>query len=146
MLWFGQTGLAKGDPTVGLYNVPKAGGPLRTIDDETASARLALTPTTVIVLGGTDTIDNALFAIARDGSFVRTLRVDDFIVSGAQVADGLAYYIAEGETGNELWSIPISGGTPSLVRDELYFTDAFLIDGCTAVVATDGGDLVRVRR
>lgn len=145
VVWFGQTGIAEGDGTVGLYTVAKTGGTLRTVDDDTAVARLALTPSTVIVFGGTETIGNALFAVARDGSFVRTLRVDDAIVSGAQVAGGVAYYIIDAEFKNELWSIPISGGTPSLVQGDLYYSDAFVIDGCAAVVGVLPGDLARVR-
>lgn len=143
-VWYGETGLADGDPTVGVYHVAKTGGAVTTVENKTASAEMALTDEAVIVYGGNDTIDNALFAVPRNGSAAKALDIDAAIVGAPQVRGGRAYYVKEGDEANELWSVPIDGSADAvLVRDDLYYLEEFLIDGCAITVGTVMGEIVR---
>ncbi len=145
-VWFGETGLADGDETVGLYRVPKTGGSVTTINTTVASATLSQGGDSILVYGGNATADNALFVIPKNGSPVRTLVDDDAILGEQHVADGRAYYVTEGEDGNALWSVPLAGGTPARIRDDLYYGEDFELDGCTLVFGTKEGELLRIAR
>jgi len=146
LVWFGQTGLTEGNETIGLYTVPKVGGTLRTINDDVIPAEIALSPTTVFAYGAGASSDNALFAVARDGSSVRQLVAGDEIVGGLHAVDGRLYYVTEEVEANSLRWIAEGGGTPVLVRDDLYYTEDYAIDGCAIVMGTAGGELVRTAR
>lgn len=145
-VYFGETGIADDDPTVGLYSVPKSGGAVRTVRGDVAAAKVAVSGNSVVILGGTDDFLSGLLLVPKDGSSIRTLREDDSILGAPQVADNRVYYVTETDLANALWSIPLTGGNPTLVRDNLYYTDAFLIDGCVVVAGTEEGELVRVVR
>jgi hypothetical protein len=146
LVWFGQTGLADGNETIGLYTVPKVGGTVSTITDDVIPAEIALSPTTVFVYGASEAADNALFAVARDGSSVRELIAGETISGGLQAVDGRLYYVTEDEEAHSIRWIAASGGTPTLVRDDLYYTNDYVIDGCAIIMGTAEGELVRTAR
>ena len=145
-VYYGETGLAEGDETVGVYVVGKSGGAVTTIDDDTAAGYVTVAGDDVVVWGGDAQVQNALFVIRKDGGGKRTLVQDDFLGSGARVSDGVAYYLVEGEAANELWSVPVSGGTPARLRGDVYFTDDFEVDACAVTVGTESGRVERSRR
>jgi hypothetical protein len=145
-VWFGETGLATGDTSVGLYVVSKSGGTISTVDDQTASAHIAPVGAALVVLGGNATVDNGLFVIRKDRGGARLLVDDPLLASGARIFEGTAYYLVEGEESNLLYSIPVIGGTPTLVRDDVYFTDDFEVDACAITFGTIDGTLERARR
>jgi hypothetical protein len=146
LVWFGQTGLAEGNATIGIYTVPKSGGTVRTINDKVIAAEIALSPATVFVYGAGGNSDNALFTVTRDGSSVRELIAGDTISGGLHAVDGRLYYVTEEEEAHAIRWIAASGGTPTLVRDDLYYTDDYAIDGCAIIMGTAGGELVRTAR
>ena len=146
LVWFGQTGLTEGNETIGLYTVPKIGGTLRTINDDVIPAEIALSPTNVLAYGASADSDNALFAVARNGSSVRQLVADDSILGGLHAVDGRLYYVTEEDEAHSVRWIAESGGTPVLVRDDLYYTEDYVIDGCAVVMGTAEGELVRTAR
>jgi hypothetical protein len=145
-LWYGETGLADGDETVGLYRIPKSGGTVTTVNTTVVSVTLSNAGDSILIYGANATAANALFVVAKNGSSVRTLVDDGSILGEQQVADGRAYYVTEVEEGNALWSVPLAGGTPSLLRDDLYFGEDFEVDGCALVFGTNEGELLRIAR
>lgn len=145
-LWFGETGLANGDATVGLYLVPKSGGTVTTIDNLTASAYIVPSGAALVVWGGNSRVENGLFVIRKDRGGVRTLVDDELLASGPRVLDGVAYYLSEGDEGNRLLSVPVAGGTPTVLRDDVYFTDDFEVDGCAVTLGTVHGTIERMKR
>jgi hypothetical protein len=145
-VWFGETGVATGDTTVGLFVVQKSGGAVTTIDSETASAYITPVGAALVVLGAHGSVENGLFVIRKDRGGVRTLVDDEFLVSGARIFEGTAYYLSEGDESYLLYSIPVIGGTPTLVRDDVYFTDDFEVDACAITLGTVDGVLERVKR
>ena len=145
-VWYGETGLADGDTTVGLYRVPKNGGAVTTVNTSVASATLSNAGDSIVVYGGNAAADNALFAIAKNGGAVRLLVDDDAILGEQKVAGDRAYYVTDGEDGSSLWSVPLAGGAPTLIRNDLYYSDEFEIDGCVLVIGTREGELLRIPR
>jgi hypothetical protein len=145
-LWFGENGFAEGDPSVGLYVMPKSGGAITTIDELVAPSRITPVGAALVVWGARGAVDNGLFVIRKDRGGVRTLVDDEILASGAQVMDGVAYYLTESFDANVLWSVPVVGGTPVIVRDDVYFTDDFDVDACAITLSTVDGTLERVKR
>ena len=145
-VWFGETGLANGDDTVGLYLVQKSGGAVTAIDTQTAVAHIAPSGAALVVWGGDARVQNALFVIRIDRGGVRLLVDDELLASGARVADGTAYYLSEGEEAYRLFSVPVAGGTPTLLRDDVYVTDDFEVDACAITFPTIDEELERMKR
>ena len=70
----------------------------------------------------------------------------DTISGGLQAVDGQLYYVTEEEEAHAIHWIAASGGTPTLVRDDLYYTNDYVIDGCAIIMGTAEGELVRTAR
>jgi hypothetical protein len=145
-VYFGQTGLAEGDPTVGVYRVAKNGGAVATIDADVLALGVTVAGNKLLVFGATENTDLSLL-VYDDKSGATTPRVlltDEATSSTIRVADGRAYVMLERET-TELWSVNIDSGAATQVRGDLD-GDVFLIDGCAAIVNTTDGDIIRTQR
>jgi hypothetical protein len=145
-VYFGESGFAQGDATVGLERVNKNGGNVTIINGDLAVLSVALDGSDVIVTTAGET-EAAVVALARDGSTQpRTvMSVNATIGLGLQIADRRAYVMVEREE-SELQSASIDViGPPVLVQGELD-GDAFLLDGCAAVVNVFDGDIARILR
>ena len=74
-------------------------------------------------------------------------RVDRRPVRGLQIFDGVAYYTTgEPEEPNQLWSVPVVGANPTLLRDDVTWTNDFEVDPCAITVGTFDGALERIKR
>lgn len=147
-VYFGQSGIADGDPTVGLYRVAKSGGTVATLDDDTVVVTLALDGNTIVFLGGNETTGGLLAAEKNAPSAMRALYGTESISGGLRIADRRVYFLEEPEESDTAELSWVSIDTPAGrvgVRKDLD-GDAFLLDGCAAVVNTMEGDLARVRR
>lgn len=147
-VYFGQTGIADGNPTIGLYRVAKSGGAVATLDDDTIVITLALDGNTIVLLGGNETSGGLL---ATEKTMPAALRVLDDVQSIAgdlRIADRRVYFLEqpdESEVAELSWvSIDAPAGRIGVRKD--LDGDEFLLDGCAAVVNTMDGDLVRIRR
>lgn len=145
-VYFGESGLADGDDSFGLYRVAKSGGAATEIRGDVAVAALALDGTTLVFPGVSETTGVGLLAVETNGSGLRLLSSDDSIGFTVHVADRQAYTIAEHET-YELLAINIDdpGADPVVRRSDLD-GEAFLIDGCAAIVNTADGNIIRTPR
>lgn len=144
-VYFGETGTADDDPSVGLYRVAKSGGAVATIVNNAAVGPLSIDGNTLVFRGGTAAA-TGVFAVEKTGGAVRTLHESEELV-GLHVADRRAYFLDEGESfGSDLLWVNIdTPGEPVTVRTEIDGDD-FLLDGCAAIVNTTDGDLIRVAR
>jgi hypothetical protein len=147
-VYFGESGLglADGDPELGLYRVPKGGGAITAIDENLVVIGLGIDGNTLVVVGGTEASGPAMLAIDKSGATpARTLLVDESMSFTVRIADRRAYVMAEREY-TELLSVSIDNpGPATVVRSELD-GDAFVIDGCAAIVNTIEGNVVRTAR
>ena len=148
VLYFGQTGLADDDPTVGVYRVAKTGGPVTTINDETVAAGLSVTDDSIVFWGGDETFDTALFELSKNGSILRTILVDDAIASGPQIVDGRAYYYNEdSETTSIRWIDIEHPADPVTVVEGDLTSESFLADACSVTYSLFApGEIRRVPR
>lgn len=147
-LWFGETGLAVGDgDRIGLRVMSKSGGPVITVDAQLAPLSITPVGAAVVVWGFRQRGDNALYVVRKDGGGARILVERQDLASPARVVDGVAYYTTgEEERPNQLWSVPVVGGTPSLVRDGVLWTPDFVVDDCGVTIGTYSLTLQRIRR
>ena len=137
VVYYGETGLAKNDPTVGLYRVPKNGGTIVTLDNHTASADLAFHGDSIIVWGGDDDHLQALFRFKKDGSGKQVLLSDDNLSSGPQVVGDRIYYTTQSldSEGYVLQWIPATGGQPVSVLTDSFVS--LLVDECSITFGSD---------
>jgi len=143
-VWYGETGFADDDPTVGVYRVAKTGGAVTTLNATVIAPALAVTNDAVIVEGGTATVDGGIIRVPKDGSAIRVLAQDENITGAPVVFDGRVYYITEGEEANSLFSVPLDGSaTARLVRDDLYYISNFFVDECAITAALENANIER---
>lgn len=136
-VYYGETGLAKNDTTVGLFRVPKNGGTIVTLDGETASADLAFYGDSIIVWGGDDEHPQAFFRIKKDGSGKQVLLSDENLDSGPQVVGDRIYYttyVSDTEGSTLRW-IPATGGAPVDVRTDRFVS--VVVDECSITFGSD---------
>ncbi len=146
-VYFGQTGGADDDDTVGLYRVPKGGGAIATLFDDVLAGPIVIDGNTLVVLGDAEA-GSAVLAIDKSGaSPMRTLYASDRIENGLRVADRRAYFLQSADgPGSELAWVSIDAPAGAVgVRPGLDGDD-FLLDGCAAIVNTVDGDVVRTTR
>jgi hypothetical protein len=146
-VYFGQTGAAVDDGTVGLYRMPKKGGVVATIFDDVLTGPIVVDGDTIVFLGITET-GLAVLAVEKDGaSPLRTLYASDRIENGLHVADRRAYFLQSGDgPGSELAWVSIDAPAGAVAARLNVDGDAFLLDGCAAIVNTVDGDVVRTGR
>lgn len=145
-VFYGETGLATGDPTVGLYRVAKSGGTIATLDDDTAVADIAIAGDSLVLWGGNATYGTALFRIHISGSDLTPLVADDGMWSPPQIFDGRAYYLTENEEGEDSirWIDVENPVVPITVFDGIITTESFVLDDCA--VTFGDGETLTIRR
>jgi hypothetical protein len=146
-VYFGESGLATGDSSIGLERVAKSGGNVTILRNELAVVAVALdgndliATTAVETSGGIVVLDKAGTTPPR-----RIWSTDESTGPGLQVGGRRAYVMIEPDSYSELLSVSLdTPGNPVLVRGELE-GDAFLLDGCAVIVNTSDGDVVRTPR
>jgi hypothetical protein len=144
-VYFGQSGAATGDATMGMYRVAKTGGTTATIDDHLSVGPLVLDGNTLVFLGGTET-EGGILAMEKTGGPVRTLYGAESVNGSLLVADRRAYFLEETDDGVALSSVSIDAPAGAVAVRADANGDSFLLDGCAAIVNTYDGDLVRTRR
>jgi hypothetical protein len=144
-VWFSENA-AVGNSA--LHVVQKTGGAKITINREISVEDLVVLPTELLAWGITREVDSAIFAIRKDGRGVRTLVDDERIRSGPRVFDGVVYFLKSTFAGpNTLWSVPVSGGTPTLLHDDVsIFLRDLDVDECAITFGTNRGTLERLKR
>jgi hypothetical protein len=142
-VWYGETGQADGDPTVGVYRVPKAGGVIEPLNTTIMAPALAVTSDAVVVEGGTSTVDGGIIRVPKNGSAITVLARDSDIYGAPIIFDGQVYYITAGAETNSLWVVPLDSSEAELIRDDLYFGADFFVDACAITAAISNGDIVR---
>lgn len=145
-VYFGESGLATGDFSVGLYRVAKTGGTVTTLNDDLLVVSLGLHGDAVVVLGGTEDVGVGIFELnLATPTEVRTILDDESLSFNMQLADGHAYVIAERDA-TELLAVDLAApGSSRVVRSDLD-GDAFVIVDCAAVVNTTDGDVIQTSR
>ena len=146
-VYFGESGLAAGDSTVGLHRVPKSGGAVTTIDANTLVAGLALAGNDLVFVGATEAAGFGLFRVGTQSpGEPQPLVTSESVSFAVRVADRRAYMLVEGESAVELVAVDIDvPGELQTIRSDID-GDAFVLDGCAAVVNTIDGDLIRTAR
>lgn len=145
-VWYGETGSADGDPTVGIYRVPMGGGTVETINTNVLAPALALTPDSVVVEGGTTQVDAGIFRVAKKGGAVTVLAENPDIYGSPTVFDGDVYFITISEEATALWTVPLDGSQPArqLRNDLFYATSEVIIDDCAITTGLENGDIERI--
>ncbi|HEX6098968.1 MAG TPA: hypothetical protein VF432_21820 [Thermoanaerobaculia bacterium] len=146
-VYFGESGSADDDDSVGLFRVAKSGGAVVTVAEEVAVGPLVLDGNTLVLLGSTPEAMGVLAVEKSGASPVRVLYSSELIEAGLRVADRRAYFLqAAVGPGSELaWVSVDAPAEPVSVRNHLDGDD-FLLDGCAAIVNTVDGDVVRTAR
>lgn len=147
IVYFGQSGAAVDDDTVGLYRVPKGGGRVATLFDDMVTGPLVVDGSTIVFLGLPES-GPAVLAIEKDGMSPPTaLYESDRIENGLRVADRRAYFLQSADgAGSELAWVSIDAPAGAVSASPNLTGDDFLLDGCAAIVNTIDGDVVRTGR
>ncbi|HEY0144378.1 MAG TPA: hypothetical protein VGF48_26075 [Thermoanaerobaculia bacterium] len=148
-VYFGQTGNPLSGQKFGLFRVAKSGGAVVTLNERIIVGQLTVLPDSLLFWGAGDVTPNGLFRIAKDGTNLRTLLVDEYVASGASVVGGQAYTLYTDEERNTYGIRRIDLANPSaatIVAEGLYIVD-FEVDECS-VIFSDGarGTIVRQAR
>jgi hypothetical protein len=133
VLYYGETGLADGDPTVGVYRIAKSGGTVTTINNNTAAAELDLTADSVVFWGGNEQTENGLFRVRKTGSGVTVLVSDDLLFSGPRVIDGRAYYATSDDDSDLIRWVSIDTPGPPVTVVAAYVSADFELDACGVI-------------
>lgn len=145
-VYFGESGLATGDPSVGLYRVAKSGGAITTLNDGILVVALGFHQEEVVVLGGTEEVGVGIFELdLATPTEVRTILEDESLSFNMQLAEGNAYVIAERDA-TELLAIDLDTPGPARVIRSGLDGDGFILVDCAAVVNTIDGDVIRTAR
>jgi hypothetical protein len=150
-VFYSETGLAEGDPTVGLYRIAKSGGSVTTLDDKSLVLGLDVADDFVVFWGGADEASVGLLRVPKNGSAAPSLLVDDITIwSPPRVMDGRAYYLtADEEEGlDRLQSVGIVNPQQPVTHYEGLITSPdFELDACSAFLGNvDAESIVRVPR
>jgi hypothetical protein len=146
-VFFGQTGFADDDPTMGLYRVAKEGGGIHGLIDDLAVLGLAAADDALVLLAGDPTtLAVGLFRSSLDGTQVLQLVVDEEISAPPRVIDGRAYYISGGDDetpGTLRWVSIADPGTPVDVVSALFTGPDFEVDACSVVFGVADPEALR---
>jgi hypothetical protein len=146
-VYFGESGAADDDGSIGLFRVAKSGGAVATVFGSVATGPLAVDGDTIVLLGETQ-LASGLLAIDKSGaSPMRTLYSSELIETGLHVAGRRAYFLQASEgAGSELAWVSIDAPAGAVTVRGGIDGEEFLLDGCAAIVNTIEGDVVRTAR
>jgi hypothetical protein len=147
LVWFGENGSEYGSRTVGLRTVPKSGGAVTVIENQIFAYEIVPSGAEVLVSGFITRPTDAIFVVRKDGvGGVRTFLETKDVVGHVRARDGIAYYVIQEFDKYVLWSMPVAGGTPVRLRDDLAFRNDFDVDACAITVATNHSTIERMKR
>lgn len=135
VLYYGETGIADGDPTMGLYRIAKSGGTVTTIQNTTAVAEIDLTADSIVFWGGNEELDNSLLRIGKDGTGLTLLVEDEFLFAGPRIFDNRAYYVTEGDGSDLIRWVNIDNPGPPVTVVAAYVSADFELDACGVIYA-----------
>lgn len=145
-VYFGESGLAAGDESIGLYRVPRSGGAITPIHTELFAAAIAVDGDTLVILGATENEGFGLLALNKSGTAPpRLLLEEEALTFGLEIADHRAYVMTDRER-YELLSVDLLNPGPAVVVRSDLDGNAFVLVDCVAVVNTYEGNVVRTRR
>ena len=146
-VYFGESGIADGDPSFGLYRVAKNGGEVATVYAAASVGPLAIDGNTIVIFGASEEA-NGILAIEKSGPpVIRELFASDLLGLGLGTADRRVYFLQHPEhTAGELAWVSIDAPSGAVVVSSRVDGDEFLLDGCAAILNTVDGDLVRTAR
>ncbi|HEX2059775.1 MAG TPA: hypothetical protein VHK90_03465 [Thermoanaerobaculia bacterium] len=145
-VYFGETGAADGDPTMGFYRVAKSGGPITTILDDTLAAAIDVAGNDIVFWGGNFTSGGGLFHMTRNGAEMRKLFDDETIVGAPRIFGGRVYFIAGEEESDTARIRRIDLANPddrTTVFEGVLTTDDFVVDECSVMFGDANAGVIR---
>lgn len=147
-VYFGEFGLAVGNPSKGVRRVAKSGGAVTHPDDQYVAVTLAMSDTHIVYYGGTaDGSRIGLLRVAKSGGAAEWLVEDADIAGGPEVFEGQVYYIAvRDEVQDTFMKVPVGGGTAQVLTLADTSDYDFAIDSCGVYFGTWDGPLMLTPR
>lgn len=144
-VYFGELGLAEGNPSQGVRRVAKTGGTVTQLQNVYAATDIAQTAADVIFYGGVvDGNVAGFFRVPKNGGPVRTMVLDPDVLSPPHIFNDQMYYVRLQESFDDaLMRLSVNGGTPQLVREIPTYNYDFEIDECGMYFGTVFGELVK---
>jgi len=144
-VYFGETGQAVRNTSMGLRRVAKNGGAVTHLQDSYAVSYIEPSGNDFIFSGASaDT--SGLFRITKTGA-VQLLVADEQIDGPPHVFDGFVYYVTfTDEEQDALMRIPVTGGTPAFLRSPDSNQSGLEIDECGIYLGNNEGELVKGTR
>jgi hypothetical protein len=147
-VYFSEIGIAEGNPSKGVRQVPKSGGPVVHVQDQYAAGDLLISGSDIVYFSGFEELGPVGFLrVARTGGPSVWIVQDDNIGGPPKIFDGRLYYAAVSDfEDTALMRVPVSGGTAEL-RALTHMTDyEFEVDVCGVYYGTYDETLVRSPR
>lgn len=147
-LYFGQSGEAEGDPTIGLFRVAKSGGAVSPVRTDLIVGGVAISGDTIVLYGASQTVPSGVFSIAKNGTNLRNLFGDEALIawSKPRLIDNTAYFLGATEDADLLVRLPLSTAIPVFLATGSFATSELEVDACGVTYSTNDGDIVRMAR
>ena len=141
-VYFTEAGQSTASTSSGLRSVPVGGGTVTKLTDNRPAVIVA-DAGTALVYSTLDTSSiGTLQRISKSGGSSTTLTNADFVLKIVRDGDQL-YYFDSGTTTDKIRKIPLAGGTPSVVVDNVFNTQEFALDDCSIYWVDGDGNVQR---
>jgi hypothetical protein len=141
-VYFTEAGQSSASTSSGLRSVPVGGGTVTKLTDNRPAVVVADAGTNLVYSTLDTSNSGTIQRIAKSGGNSTTLTNADFVLKF--VVDGnQLYYFDSGTTTDKIRKIPLAGGTPSVVVDNVFNTQEFALDDCSIYWVDSSGNLQR---
>ena len=134
---YGETGIAVGNASAGVRRVAKTGGAATKLTDGVGVGSIAVAGEEIIFMGGDPEAGPSLiYSIPRNGGSRRELASEEFLWGNVYASGGRIYYGTGTDEDDLIVSIPLGGGTRTIVAADLISSDDFEVDECAVTFAS----------
>lgn len=145
-VYFSETGVATGSSSHGVRRIAATGGAVTHVQDTHVADIISQSATDIVFYGGKlDFSEAGIYRVPKSGGSVQQIFSGLDVYGGPRVFDGLVYFVTfdEEEFVDELWRVPVGGGTPQLVLTDLWNEYDFELDECGVYFGNAFGRVVK---